>query len=139
MYSVVILINKSIEYYNKAKHLTQNDSLNEAINNINRAIECCFSDFYNLEKAKIDSLHKIGQEKGLISKSTNLELFRTAWSEYPVILKPMMNDLKIHKESFFNEHISNEKLLWLGAFMFCIFFVFRYIIFTSIWSIKQLY
>jgi hypothetical protein len=85
-----------------------------------------------------DYLERIGnvsntKEKYLekISKDTESEKHLTE-------LLTIEKELEKTKDSFFNRYVGNNEILELGFMIFSMFFLFRYLIYGTKWSIKQL-
>ena len=103
-----------------------------------------FIEFTKITSTQIDSLYKYSLEKKVVSKLTSLTLFKSAWENYPnykiklILLKEKKVLLKKLKESFFNDSIGTVELNWLGIIIFSLFFILRYLIQGTKWSMKQL-
>jgi hypothetical protein len=70
-----------------------------------------------------------------ISEDTESEKHLT---ELLTIEKELEKELEKTKDSFFNSSVGENERLELGFMIFSIFFLFRYLIYGTKWSIKQL-
>ena len=59
-------------------------------------------------------------------------------AEKPTKLRKLKTELKKTKNSIFNQSISEDEVFGLGMTLFSVFFIFRYMIYGTKWSIRQL-
>ena len=98
--------------------------------------------FYLKDKKQASETYEYIKEKGNISitKDEFLEkISKDSKSEnYLTKIQPLERKLEETKDSFFNISIGDDEILGLGVFLFSIFFLLRYLIYGTKWSIKQL-
>lgn len=58
--------------------------------------------------------------------------------QYLTQILPLEEELKKTKNSFFNDWVDDDEVLGLGLILFSLFFLLRYLIYATKWSVKQL-
>lgn len=98
------------------------------------------SDLKDTENAS--KIYDYIKEKGNISSTKDEFLDKISKDNesenYFTKILPLETELKKTEDSFFNSSIRDEEIFVLGIFLFSIFFLLRYLIYGTKWSIKQL-
>lgn len=94
------------------------------------------------DKENASKIYDYIKEKGNIGINKEQYLKRisgdTESEKYLTKVLPLEKRLDKIKSSFFNNSVGDDEALGLGLWIFSVFFLLRYLIYTTKWSIKQL-